>query len=185
MDTVVTVWTKQHENVVRELEENGRYIVQKEYIIKDLGEHAPLVLEVYDWLVRHSPAAAQKPEDVQYPVWVSFERETTMLPSQGTVMLELTLAPALITAVNVAKWGAMLNYSYIPADVQDAERHRELLAQYGISDTKAYMSQFYPQIKREITKSWSRLFDDTILLGSDIKYGNIWEIKREWVMQIT
>lgn len=66
-------------------------------------------------------------------------------------MLELTMDPTLITAVNAAKWGTMLNYSYIPADAQDAKRHRELLAQYGVSDAKAYMSQFYPQIKREIT----------------------------------
>ena len=27
-----------------------------------------LVLEVYDWLVRHSPDAARKPGDVEYPV---------------------------------------------------------------------------------------------------------------------
>jgi hypothetical protein len=40
--------------------------------------------------------------------------------------------------------------SYIPADEHDAKRHRQLLEQYGVSNAKAYMSQFYPQIKREI-----------------------------------
>lgn len=43
----VRVWTKQHENVLRELETKGRYVARREYILADLGEHAPLVLEAY------------------------------------------------------------------------------------------------------------------------------------------
>ena len=39
---------------------HGRYIARREYIRSDLQEHAGLVLEVYDWLVRHSPDAAQE-----------------------------------------------------------------------------------------------------------------------------
>ena len=46
------------------------------------------------------------------------------------------------------------------------------------------MSQFYPQIKREIIDSWSRLFDDSIHINSDQKYGTIWEIRKEWITDI-
>lgn len=184
METI-KVWTKQHRNVLRELEEKGRYIARREYIRADLQEHAGLVLEAYDWLVRHSPDAVHKPEDVEYPVWVSFTSEAVMLPSQGTAILELELDPARITSVNIEKWGSILNYSYIPRDKEDAARHLEQMEQYGVSDAKAYMSQFYPQLKREITASWDRLFDDSIILGNDSSYGLIWEIRREWVTQIT
>lgn len=177
------VWTKQNENVLRELEEKGRYVARREYVVKDLGEHAPLVLEVYDWLVKNSPAAPSKPADVEYPVWVSTSREATMLPSAGAVLLELAIDPALMTMVHINKWGTMLNYSYIPADEADARRHLRLLEEYGVSDAKAYMTQFYPQIKREIVDSWQRLFDDSILLGGSSYYGNIWEIKKEWVVR--
>lgn len=166
------------------LEEKGRYVAKKEYIFKDLGEHAYLVLEVYDWLVRNTPNASQKPKDAEYPVWVSLAKEATMLPSDGSVILELTLDLSLITMVNIGKWGAILNYSYIPADENDAEKHHQLLKAYGVSDTKAYMSQFYPQIKREITNSWSRLFDDSIMLDNHGSYGNIWEVKSEWIANI-
>ena len=107
-----------------------------------------------------------------------------MLPSAGTIILELTLDTDLITKVNINKWGTILNYSYIPADAADARDHRKLLEQYGISDAQAYMSQFYPQIKRKIIDSWSRLFDDSIMLGNNRIYGNIWEVKKEWVTQI-
>lgn len=87
--------------------------------------------------------------------------------------------------VNIDKWGAILNYSYIPGNEQDAKNHRQLLEQYGVSsDAQAYMSQFYPDIKRKIIDSWSRLFDDSVILGNDAKYGNIWEVKQEWITQI-
>ncbi|MBR0332133.1 MAG: DUF3841 domain-containing protein, partial [Alistipes sp.] len=39
--------------------------------------------------------------------------------------------------VNIAKWGAMLNYSYLPADEADHKRHQKLLRDYGVSDVKA------------------------------------------------
>lgn len=181
----ITIWTKQNENVVKELERTGRYTAKKEYILKDLDRHAYLVLEVYDWLVKNTPNTFRKPYDAEYPIWVSLKKEATMLPSAGTVILELKLDPSLITMINIDKWGTILNYSYIPKDKQDAENHRQLLEQYGVSsDTKAYMSQFYPQIKRKIIDSWSRLFDDSIILGNDERYGNIWEVRKEWITQI-
>lgn len=108
----VRVWTKQHAGVAEELARTGVYRAKGRYIALDLEEHAPLVLEVYDWLVAHTPAAPYRPEGAEYPVWVSFLREGTMLPGEGAVILELD--PELITRINVAKWGAMLNYAYLP-----------------------------------------------------------------------
>ena len=56
----------------------------------------------------------------------------------------------------------------------------------GSSDNSkiTVFSLFYPQIKREIQNSWERLFDDTILMGSDEKYGNVRELKREWLTDV-
>ena len=102
----VRVWTKQHAGVAEELARTGVYRAKGRYIALDLEEHASLVLEVYDWLVAHTPAAPHRPEGAEYPVWVSFLREGTMLPGEGAVILELELDPELITRINVAKWGA-------------------------------------------------------------------------------
>lgn len=180
----ITVWTKQHRSVLEQLEKTGRYIARREYIEIENQECAPLVLEVYDWLVQHSPNVGQKPKDVDYPVWVSFAQDTTYLPQEQTVTLKLCIDPALIAPVHIAKWGTILNYSYIPLNEQDARRHQQLLESYRVSDTQAYMSRFYPQIKREIIDSWDRLFDDSVHLNSDRRYGIIWEIKKEWVSAV-
>ena len=174
----ITVWTKQHISVLDTLERTGRYTAKRAYVGLDLQECAPLVQEVYDWLAARLPG---RPADAEYPVWVSYTSEAAMLPSPGTAILELRLPRERITSINIEKWGAMLNYSYIPQDPQDARRHRQLLEDYGVSDAKAYLTQFYPQIKREITASWDRLFDETIILGSEAAYGTIWEVRKEWI----
>lgn len=100
------------------------------------------------------------------------------------MIFELTIDEEMVAPVNIAKWGAILNYSYIPADKEDAKQHKELLEMYGVDDAKAYMTQFYPVIKKEIVASWKRLFDENVKLGNDLKYGIIWEIRKEWVTKI-
>ena len=181
----ITVWTKQHRAVLEQLEQVGRYTAKREYVLKENEDCSRFVLEAYNWLVKHSPLAAQKPADADYPVWLSFSREGTYLPQPNTVMLELQVDPKQVVQVPVAKWGMILNYSYIPKDEADAKRHRRLLEDYHTSDTQAYMSQFYPQITREIIDSWDRLFDDAIKVNSDQRYGLIWEIRKEWIVSVT
>ena len=180
----IKVWTRQHRSVLETLQREGRYCAKREFIRMDLQEHADLVLQTYDWLVRNCPDAKNRPADVEYPVWVSFRQDATMMADENTVILELSLDPASITHINIAKWGAILNYSYIPADEADKRRHQKLLRDYGVSDAKAFMTQFYPEIKREIIASWSRLFDDSVQLGNDLCYGTIWEVKQEWVTAV-
>lgn len=183
METI-TVYTRQNKKILQDLETKGRYIAEKNYMEADLEDTASIMFMVYDWLVEHSPKAHLRPPDVEYLIWISYARETTMLPDENTVILELELDPAIITPVNINKWGAILNYSYIPADEADRLRHQELLRLYGVSDAKACMTQFYPEIKKEVMDSWLRLFDDSILLGNTLAYGTIWEVKQEWVKQI-
>lgn len=180
----IKVWTRQHISVYDKVMNDGRYTAKKDYIFMDLQEHAKYVLEVYDWLVRKGPKAHLKPADVEYPVWMSFEQDATMMPGKDGVIFELTIDEEIITPINIAKWGTILNYSYIPADEKDAKRHREILEMYGVDDAKAYMTQFYPMIKKEIVASWDRLFDDQVKLGNDLKYGTIWEVRKEWVTNV-
>ena len=70
------MWTKQHKNVWKLLRQDGRYTAKKEYILKDLGDEAYLVLEAYDWLVDHMPGSGNRPADAEYPVWLSYSGET-------------------------------------------------------------------------------------------------------------
>ena len=65
---MIKVWTKQHKHVLESLKANGRYTARREYVVMELKEHAPLVLETYEWLVKNGPDAANRPADVEFPI---------------------------------------------------------------------------------------------------------------------
>lgn len=178
----IRVWTKQHISVWEILERQGVYHAHGDGIFHN--EDAKLMKESYLWLASNIPGAQNKPAGSEFPIWLAFSRAGTMLPTPNTVLLELEIDPALITHINIAKWGMILNCAYIPRDAQDKQRHSQLLRDWGTSDEKACMTQFYPQIKREIQASWARLFDDSIQLGSPETYGTIWEVRKEWVRNV-
>ena len=178
----IKVWTKQNIKVLESLQADGRHTAKKEYLMKD--ENSSLVLSAYNWLMQYHPDKLNRPSDADYPVWVSFEKASQTTLSPDTVLLELEIDETLITKLNVSKWTDMTNLFYLPADKEDEERHKKMLDRYGINDPDAYMSPFYPMIKKEIEKSWSRLFDDTIETDSKYCYGLIWEIRSEWVKHV-
>ena len=103
-----------------------------------------------------------------------------MVPDEAGVLLELEIPPELVTPVNIAEWGMILNYAYIPAGEEDGQAHRKKLNALGLSDAKVCMSHFYPELKQEITDSWQRLFDPSVSAGNDSSYGTVWELRKEW-----
>lgn len=177
------VWTKQHENVLKVLEKDGRYTVKKEYIVAKMEEHAGIYLDVYDWYYRKASALIPPPADVRYPVWVSLSKEERIGKTDGNVNLELEIPTDQLITMDIDKWGLIVNYMYIPVDDADDDEHRRLLKTYGIDDVDAYMKPFYPNIKGQIIKSWDRLFDEGIHL-SDMQVGTLWEVKAEWLVDI-
>lgn len=179
------VYTKQHIKVLEELEKIGRYITKEEFIEKDLGPlERKYVLEAYGVLSRFGPNIHKKPGDVKYPIWLALTKDNTMLLGKDEVILALEVDKDDITLINMEKWATILNLSYIAKDEEDRKNHYRELEKYNISDTKAYMSEFYPFIKRKIKASWERLFNYEDKLYGNNYYGNIWEIRREWIREI-
>lgn len=181
----IKAWTKQHKAVWQILKEQGRYITDPAYVALDMSSQRKTMIYTYEWLTAHSPKYADKPADVSFPVWLSLEKDHTMIHEEGYVILELDIEEEWLAYVNVAKWSRILNLAYIPADERDAKEHRRLLTDYGTNDVKAFTTPFYPEIKRQIIDSWDRLWDPSIDIGGDIVYGLIWEIRKEWVAAVT
>jgi hypothetical protein len=180
----ITVWTKQNEAVVRQLEADGRFIADERCIRRELENTADIMLFIYSWLAEHAPITAERPADVRFPVWVSFSEEAVMMPEPGYVILELSVDGSLLTSIDTAKWTRITNYSYIPDGRRDAEEHRRHLEELRINDADAIMTCLYPDMRREIISSWDRLFDKSISLGSDTAYGIMWEVREEWIRKI-
>lgn len=180
----IKVWTRQDESILEVLDKEGRYIVKKEYIEEKMEDCTKFYLEVYSWYTNKAKEIVPKPQDVSYPVWVSLSDEFMLQQVPGTVILELLVDEEAVIKMDCEKWDRIVNFWYVPLDITDEENYDKKLKSYGISNSSnAYMSNFYPQLKREILKSWDRLFDNSYSL-SDLCQGTIWEVKKEWVQKI-
>lgn len=175
------VWTRQHSDILKVLEKDGRYIVKQEYIEQENEDTAEFFIEAYSWYTRQAGKIVAKPADVQFPVWVTLSEHSKMLPVINTVYLELLLPDGLIIPIDMEKWSRILNYEYIASDGRDQKRHADMLKQYGCSaDAAAFMSNRYPAIKEEIQDSWAGVFEP----GTTPTTGTIWEIRKEWIIKI-
>jgi len=180
----IKVWTRQDESILDILDKDGRYIVKKEYIEQKMEDCAKYYLEVYSWYTNKAKEIVPKPEDVNYPVWVSVSDDFMLQQVPGTVILELLLDEASVIVMDTEKWGRIVNFWYVPLNKKDEEDYDKKLKSYGINNSSnAYMSNFYPQLKKEIKKSWDRLFDNSILISNE-RQGTIWEVKKEWVQNV-
>ncbi|WP_432666965.1 DUF3841 domain-containing protein [Wukongibacter baidiensis] len=180
----IRIWTRQDEGILNVLKEHGRYIVKEEYITNKMENCSDVFLDVYKWYTKKAQEIVPKPHDVKYPIWVSISANYMLQPVEGSVVLELLIDRDMVITMDVEKWGRIVNYWYVPISREDETEHDKLLKKYGLSDdSSAYMSNFYPQIKRKIIKSWDRLFDNSYDL-SDVMQGTIWEVKEEWIQKI-
>lgn len=182
--TKIRVWTRQSEKILQDLERKGRYIVKKQYIQEKMESHAHIYLDVYAWYTRKAQQLVTKPDDVEFPIWVSLSKSSALGVTEGCVFLELEVGRKDLVVMSRNKWGYIVNYMYIPLDEQDEIVHDALLAKYQTHDTAAYLSNFYPLIKRKIIKSWDCIFEDNLEITEDMD-GTLWEIKSEWIKEIS
>ena len=83
----------------------------------------------------------------------------------------------------------MLKLSYIGDSERDEADFVRKLEKRGIRDaSEAVLKPFYPDIKRKIVDSWSRLFrHDTAIRNGDTSgvravQAGLWQIKKEWLI---
>jgi len=186
-DEKITLWTRQHQGVLKELEEKGVYRVKKEYIEAKNDSISGYYFQLYDWYVKHAEKIVPRPHGVEYPIWLSTSNEMMLQPTEGTVILTLNVQRKNVVISDFEKWGYVVNYWYVPLDREDEIRHNEELKKYGIGDESAlymsYKGNFYPLLRKKIIDSWNRIFDvsdDSACLSQ----ATLWEIKKEWVVDV-
>ena len=182
---MIEVWTRQHADVLKELNTSGRHWGSREFVETGMPEYRAFTIECYDWLAKNCPLpkAEGLPADA-LPVWVQTDRDATYFAGDDGVVMKLLVDENLVCGINVAKWGIIQNFGYVPLDEADRLRHVRMLKDCGINDVKAYTTPFYPEIKAEILASWPRLFDRSVRSDSELEYGIMREIRAEWISEV-
>ena len=82
-------------------------------------------------------------------------------------------------------WNRMLNLEYIGVDEADEEAFERRIASMGLkSAIDAFITSFYPTVKREILQSWQRLFTSADNCPDEYLEAGLWELRREWVVSV-
>ncbi len=179
----VKLWTCQSDIVINTIEKKGVYHVKKEYIEKKYNEVSKVFLYAYNWFINSAQSIVSKPIGAEYPIWTSLDNKYVK-KYKDSFILEIEVNKENAIIFDRAKWNKILNLSYIPKNYNDEKEFIDILERYGIFDqSKIILSNFYPQLKTKIIKSWDRLFNEEIVL-SESKQAALWEIRKEWIVSI-
>ena len=185
-DEYVTMWTRQVSEILDEIKEYGLYKVKEEYIRKKNDTISDYYLKLYKWFTGEAKKYIDAKGD--YPIWLSVADKFRLRPVEGTVTLKLRVPSKEVLLCNYDAWGYTVNYFYVPLDEADKARHKDELTKNGlVSDDELFLTSkgnFYPLLKREVVKSWERIFT---LKPTDLNACLVavtWEIKKEWIEEV-
>lgn len=186
MDTV-TLYTRQHENSLYELERKGRMTNKRLYVELHMRDIAPFFLEKYDHFVRLAEAILPRPDDAPYPIWASISKKNCLKPIDKELVYCLEVPVDQIIYFDGGKWDLVLNDLYIPKDAADAKKYANQLKQLHVDNQYEFLhgkyQGFFPDIEKKIIDSWERIFEidkwDIFAVQA-----NLWEIQKEWVKHI-
>jgi hypothetical protein len=181
------LYSPQSKAVWQELQNLGIAYSRREYVQKKYEESSKIFLTAYDAYIKEAEKIVPRPEPWNYPYWAFASLEQTD-PAGGRVM---TLSVPMEDAVffDQYDWYKVLRLSYIGETDKDEEAFARGLEMRGIRDSsEAVLRPFYPDVKRQITESWKRLFrHDSAIRNGDTSgvravQAGLWQIKKEWLI---
>lgn len=185
--STVNLYTRQHENSLCELESKG-YMTNKAFYVRvHMGDIADWFLGKYDHFVRMAEKRLPRPRGIEYPIWCSVSQKNCLKPVEKALVYCLEVPEEEVIYFSGAKWDFVLNNLYIPADEEDKKRFHDSLEMKGLTEQFHFIDGrykgLYPQIEREITESWERIFD-LDEWNEFVVQANLWQIRKEWIRHI-
>ena len=187
MSDKVTLYTRQHENSLYELDKKGIITNKEIYVRMHMRDISDFFLEKYRLFVEMAEKIVPRDESTEYPIWCTVSKKYCLRPIDKEVVYELEVPKEEIIYFDGAKWDLVLNNLYIPIDKEDGENFSKEIAKLGVTDSFSFIDGkykgMYPEIEKKIRDSWQRIF--IIDQFSEISIqANLWKIKGEWVKRI-
>ena len=156
--TSVTLYSPQAQIVLDVLDRDGICFSRREYVQKKYEESAPVFLSAYDWFVKAAEAHVPKPQGAEYPYW-AFKSPENVDPSAGGRILVLRVPLDEAVFFSLYDWNKILCLSYMGKTEKEEKEFRQTLLEYGIRrESDLILTNFYPELKRQVMDSWHRLF---------------------------
>lgn len=185
----VKLYASQTDVVVEALRRDGVCYSKEAYVRRKYQESAPIFVTAYSWFVGKAREIVPCPAGAEYPYW-AFRDLYSLDQSGGGNVLELSVPIDQAVFFDVMDWNKIMRLSYIGASEKEEEAFREEMRERGLNYNDVMLTQFYPEYKKQIMKSWDRLFRH----HEEIKSGDctgihsvqagLWQIREEWVDKI-
>lgn len=180
------LYSSQRKNVIEILEREGVCFSRREYVLRKYQETAPIFTAAYDWFVAQARQIVPKPPSAEYPYWAFADRyNIENFDDSGVLTLEVPKDEAVF--FDMYDWNKLLCLEYLAESEEDERRFRKKLADQGVRrGSDLILTNFYPLLRREVEKSWQRLFrhHERIKNGDSEGVGSVqaglWQIKQEW-----
>lgn len=187
-DNTIMLYSSQSEVVVSILERDGICFSKQKYVVKKYEESAPIFIAAYSWFAMEAEKYLPKPEGAEYPYW-AFRDLYSIEQSTDSRILRLCIPAEEAIFFDMYDWNKILCLQYIGETKADEARFRQMLADYGIrNESDVILTNFYPDLKRQVQDSWKRLFrhHEKIKLGDTDGVGSVqaglWQLKKEWIV---
>lgn len=187
-DDKIIMYTLQTKKVMDKINDDGICFSKKKYVEKKYGESSKIFTTVYSWFVGELEKFIKKPKEAEYPYWVFKDLYNIDNPNLDEVLkLEIPLDEIIL--FDVRDWNKIMCLKYLGTDKKEEDLFKEKINRYGILEDKIVLTNFYPDLKREIMCSWKNIFrnEDILKRGENVTIngiqGAVWNIKKEWIVR--
>ena len=186
----VKLYSVQTNSLIKIIEKHGACFSKKDFIISKYEESAPIFVAAYSWFSKEADKIVPRPDKAEFPYWAFTDMKNLEKFSDSSI-LELYVPINEVVFFNMYDWNKILKLQYIGESENEEKNFRSLLSEYGIKhDSDLILTNFYPELKKQVMDSWSHLF----FYHNQIKNGNfscvqsvqaaLWQIRYEWINNI-
>ena len=185
----IRLYSAQRAEMIDIIKRDGTCYSKRQFIGQKYRESAQIFLTAYTWLAREGARFVPKPEKAELHYW-AFTEFIALEASYGDPVLVLDVPISDCLFFNIFDWSKIMKLEYIGENEDDERKFREKIKNYGIKHASSIMlTNFYPELKREIENSWQRLFRyHNMILNGERPITTIeaalWQIKKDWLSDI-
>lgn len=180
MENKIILWTAQTSQVMEELAKNGINYVKEQYITEKYKEAAWSFQLAYQFLAKEAKKRISKPEEAESLIWL-YKDPKWIFSGRDTTLLQLSIPADEIILFDLRKWNRILNLSLLGTPAEEAKFEQELARQGIANSSDVFANPYYPLLKKKITDSWQKLFENTDIEESYLQ-GACFSLKKEWII---
>ncbi len=182
MSENITLYSTQSNIVLETLKNEGVYYVKMEYVDKKYNEVSKIFKTAYTFFNEHASKILPKPVEAESAIW-GFSDSMWAVPHSDSSLLTLSIPKSEVIAFDQRIFSKILNLEFV-GDEKETLAFNEKLKKYGVKDTlEIFNTSFHPLLKREILKSWEKLFEQKEFESKYIQYG-FWKLLPEYIINI-